>query len=141
MEAEVEAEMEAQAAAQAAAQAVAQAAAEQREAKGLIGLQPTSTIFSTSSTPGQERRSWLHRAAAVEATKAVGTAPKAVDTAVARAVGTAPALEQLVASLHSEWVNSVGEGGSDGDGDSDATPGTTCKKQECRISLCGWPCE
>ena len=64
--------------------------------------------------------------------------------AAAPAVETAPMLEELAANLHSEWFESVGEGGtwggSDGDGASGATPGTAPKTQ-CRKGVCGWSCE
>ena len=62
----------------------------------------------------------------------------------APAVETARTLEELAANLHSEWFESVGEGGtwggSDGDGASGATPGTAPKTQ-CRKGVCGWSCE
>ena len=73
--------------------------------------------------------------------QAVGVGANA---AAAPAVAGAPTLEELAANLHSEWFESVGEGGtwggSDGDGASGATPGTAPKTQ-CRKGVCGWSCE
>ena len=120
----MEAEVEAEAAALA-------AAAEQRKAEGLLGAQPSGA----------------HRSGA----QAVGVGVNIAAPIAAPAVASAPTLEELAANLlpltanlHSEWLESVGEGGawagSGGDGARGATPGITPKTQ-CRKSVCGWSCE
>ena len=134
----MEAEVEAEAAALA-------AAAEQRKAEGLLGAQPLG--IATEHLRSGAQPSGAHRSGA----QAVGVGVNTAAPIAAPAVASAPTLEELAANLlpltanlHSEWLESVGEGGawagSGGDGARGATPGTTPKTQ-CRKSVCGWSCE